>query len=860
MAELIASLDWNRTSLGPMAAWPEHLTTPVGLMLHARCPMAILWGPQGVLLYNDAYAKVAGSRHPAILGLPVREAWPEAADFNADVLRRVLAGDALSYEDLAFDLEHHGVATAFWMTLHYSALPGADGRPAGVLALVQDTTDTVRAKHRLGTERERFARLFDQSPSFMAMLEGPEHRIELANPNLLKLVGHRPVLGRTVADALPDARDQGYVDLLDQVHATGMPFAANGSRYAEQAMPDGPVSERYVDFVFQPIRDAAGAVSGIFVEGFDVTERMAAERLRVALADFAGALNSLDSLADISHAAATLLGERLDVSRAGLGTVDAATGAFTVERDWIPPGVASIAGERWMHDHGRFCDAMKRGDVVRVDDARSDPRTSGADRAESIARSALAFVNVPILAHGRLVAILFVHSTQPRAWSTLEIDFVREIGNRTWIAVERARGQAALIESERRLREANGSLETRIAQRTAELMEVEARLRQSQKMEAIGQLTGGIAHDFNNLLGSMSASLQVLDKRVAAGKLDGLGRYTGMAQDALRRAAQLTQRLLAFSRRQTLDPRPVDVGRLIGGLEDLIRRTVGPSVTLEVINAALPWPIRVDAVQLESALLNMAINARDAMAPDGGRLTFTTTNEWLDERDAVRIDMVPGPCVLIQVSDTGTGMTPEVVERVFEPFFTTKPMGQGTGLGLSMVYGFVRQSGGQIRVDTRPGQGTTMCLYFPRFTGEAEVPIAPAHDAAMEAGRGQGRTVLLVEDEATIRHIVVEQLEEAGYEVLAAGDGPSGLRVLEKPTRIDLLLTDVGLPGGLNGRQVADAARVQRPGLKVLFITGYVESAAVGNGLLGPGMEVITKPFDVAALVEKVSAMLEVQS
>lgn len=616
--------------------------------LHAKFPIAILWGPQGVLLYNDAYAKVAGSRHPAILGLPVREAWPEAVDFNGDMLRRVLAGEALSYEDMAFELEHHGVVTAFWMTLHYSALPGADGRPAGVLALVQDTTDTVRAKDRLGTERERFARLFDQSPSFMAMLEGPEHRIELANPNFLKLVGHRCVLGRTVADALHDARDQGYVDLLDQVYTTGMPFAANGSRYAVQTTSGGPVSERYVDFVFQPIRDAAGDVSGIFAEGFDVTDRLAAERLRVALADFTVALNALDSVTDISHAAATLLGESLYVSRAGFGTIDAVTEVFTVERDWIRPGMTTLAGESRMHGHTGFCDAMKRGDFIQVDDARSDPRTSGVSRAEFITHSALAFVNVPILEHGRLVAILFVHDAQPRAWSTIELDFLREVGNRTWTAVERARGRVALIESERRLREANGSLETRIAQRTAELIEVEARLRQSQKMEAIGQLTGGIAHDFNNLLGSMSASLQVLDKRVAAGKLDGLGRYTGMAQDALRRAAQLTQRLLAFSRRQTLDPRPVDVKQRIGGLEDLIRRTVGPSVTLEVIGAALPWPIRVDAVQLESALLNMAINARDAMAPDGGRLTLTTTNEWLDERDAVRIDMVPGPCVLIQ--------------------------------------------------------------------------------------------------------------------------------------------------------------------------------------------------------------------
>ncbi|MDU6241418.1 MAG: PAS domain-containing protein, partial [Bradyrhizobium sp.] len=389
----------------------------------------------------------------------------------------------------------------------------------------------------------------------------------------------------------------------------------------------------------------------------------------------------------------------------------------------------------------------------------------------------------------------------------------------------------------------------------ARLREAEEALRQSQKMEAVGQLTGGIAHDFNNLLTGIMGSLEMLQTRLRQGRFSDVDRYVAAAQGASKRAAALTHRLLAFSRRQTLDPKPTDVNRLAMGMEELVRRTVGPQITLEVVTAAGLWPALIDSPQLESALLNLCINARDAM-PEGGRITIETANKWLDDRAARERDLPPGQYISLCVTDTGTGMTPDVIEHAFDPFFTTKPIGQGTGLGLSMVYGFARQSGGQVRIYSELGEGTTMCLYFPRhYVGEAEPADPDQRGAPMASSTGQ--TILVVDDEPTIRMLVMEVLDERGYAVIEAKDGPTGLAALQSNARIDLLITDVGLPGGMNGRQLADAARATRPGLKILFITGYAENAILSSGQLAPGMQVLTKPFDVEALAGRVTEMVE---
>ena len=438
---------------------------------------------------------------------------------------------------------------------------------------------------------------------------------------------------------------------------------------------------------------------------------------------------------------------------------------------------------------------------------------------------------------------------------------VRFIRITVFNASDRRRYERELLEARRaaeaagsELRELNLTLEARIAEAVEQRIQAEEALRQAQKMEAIGQLTGGIAHDFNNLLSGIIGNLELLDMRISQGRLSDIDRYVVAARGAAKRAAALTHRLLAFAHRQPLDPKPTNINRLIAGMEELIRRTMGPAIEIEMVGAAGLWTTIVDPNQLENALLNLCINARDAMA-DGGRLTVETANKWLDERAARERDLPAGQYVSLCVTDTGAGMPPEVIERIFDPFFTTKPRGQGTGLGLSMIHGFMRQSGGQVRVYSEIGQGTTMCLYLPRhYAGkdEADASAEPAEAPRAEAGE----TVLVVDDEPSVRMLIAEALEELGYVAIEAGDGAAGLKVLQSDARVNLLITDLALPGGMNGRQLADAARAARPDLRVLFITGYPENALVGNGHLEPGMQVITKPFAMEVLARRIKGLL----
>ena len=385
----------------------------------------------------------------------------------------------------------------------------------------------------------------------------------------------------------------------------------------------------------------------------------------------------------------------------------------------------------------------------------------------------------------------------------------------------------------------------------------EEQLRQAQKMEAVGQLTGGIAHDFNNLLTGIVGSLELLQRKVVAGRTDGLLRYAAAATTSAQRAASLTQRLLAFARRQPLDPKRVDVNALVRDMAELLGRTLGPAIRLDMDLASGLWPTLSDPHQLESAVLNLAINARDAM-PEGGRLVIETSNARLDEAYARSQggEVAPGQYVLLSVTDTGVGMTPDVIANAFDPFFTTKPLGQGTGLGLSMLYGFVKQSNGHVRVYSEAWRGSSFKLYLPREQGEAAA-AADCMSAALPSRAEEGETVLVVEHEATVRMLVTEALGELGYAALDAADGPSGLAILQSDARVDLLMTDVGLPG-LNGRQLADVARLLRPGLRVLFMTGYAHNAAIGQGeALEPGMEIISKPFPLDVLVSRIHAMIE---
>ena len=959
---------------------------------------------------------------------------------------------------------------------------------------------TVSEGESIAFNRAQLVQMFAHAPGFMALLVGPQHRFELTNPNYQTLIGHRSVTGCALADVLKDAVDQGYLELLDTVYRTGEAHRAESALYAVQAAPDGPIEDRYVDFVFQPMKTAEGQVWGVFVQGVDVTDRLRADQalalseqrygalfaamatgfcviemkfdeadrpvdykivegntafeemtglvdpygkwvsetapgleqhwfdlyggvartgqpvrfenpadifgrwydvqaLRIgapgawqvailfnniterkqsearqaALLELTDAIRDRTDAGEIAQASARVLAQSMGVSRAGYGVVDTVAETITIERDFNQPGVDSIAGTLAFREHGSYIEDIKRGETVAIADVTLDPRTAAtADVLKQI--GAGSFVNMPLMEQGRVVAMVFVNHATPRHYSEDDLRLMRDVAERVRMATERARSEAALRDSEAqfrvfaqatpnqiwaadvegmlywfnpqvyaytglseadlngeatwalivhpeeqartedgwwravangeiyedefRLRRSDGvyrtfkvradpvhdeegritrwvgantdiedlrrqsvelerfneTLEDQVAERTNALMQAEEALRQSQKMEAVGQLTGGIAHDFNNLLAGISGSLEIIGSRIAQGRFNDVERFSAAAQGAARRAAALTHRLLAFSRRQTLDPKPTDPNRLIRGMEDLIRRTTGPGVHLEVVAGTGLWPVLIDANQLENAVLNLCINARDAM-PDGGRLTIETGNRWIDPRVARAQDLEPGQYVSVCVSDTGGGMSPDVAARAFEPFFTTKPMGEGTGLGLSMIYGFVRQSGGQVRIYSERDEGTMVCLYLPRHLGAVEDEPTPT---VTDTPRAQaGETVMVVDDEPTVRMLVAEILHELGYQCIEASDGAAGLKLLQSDARIDLLVSDVGLPGGMNGRQMADAARIDRPDLKVLFITGYAENAVVGNGHLDPGMHVMTKPFAMEALGTRIRELIE---
>lgn len=765
---------------------------------------------------------------------------------------------------------------------------------------------------------------FEQAPGFITILGGPNHVFEFVNQSYARLFAGRDFVGRTAREAFPDLKGQGFFELLDRVYATGERYVASHQRIVYRGAEGGP-EEHFLDFIYEPTTDLSGAVSGIFVEGYDVTEahravealREREARLRLVIegakdhailtTDLLGTITSWSAGAEavFGWSAEEAIGRNISIT---FTPEDRAAGVdvqelLTAARDGVAPD------ERWhVCKNGRH--VFMNGSVhplppsaaghsegfIKI--ARDETQRRQTDEAlrklnadlerqvvERTQARGITWQVTPDLM-GALNSQGYFETSNP-AWKTLLGWSEAEVAEMPiWELLhpddlERTREGFALtqvgqpaIKFPNRYRCKDGGYrwiswvgvpeegmvyctgrditEERAAE--AQLAQAQEALRQAQKMEAVGQLTGGIAHDFNNLLAGVSGSLELLKKRLDEGRFDRVDRYIEAAQTSTVRAAALTQRLLAFSRRQTLDPRPTDINRMVSGMETLVRQTVGPAVQIDILLAEGLWLTKLDTSQLENALLNLSINGRDAM-PDGGRLTIETTNIRLDARAAKPLDLPSGEYACLCVSDIGTGMPPEVASRAFDPFFTTKPLGQGTGLGLSMIHGFARQSGGQVRILSEVGQGTTVRLYLPRFVGGLEPTQTDAGE--LEIAHGEGETVLVIDDEAAVRMLMVDVLRDAGYRVLEAEDGASALPILQGAERLDLLVTDVGLPGGLNGRQVADLARVSRPTLKVLFVTGYAEKAAVGSGLIEPGMGVVTKPFAMDDFAARVRAIIE---
>ncbi|WP_193040918.1 ATP-binding protein [Pseudomonas sp. K2] len=583
----MARLDWAKTPLGEANDWPQSLRTAVDIVVHSPMPMQLLWGRELIQLYNDAFALLAGNKHPDAMGQPAHQTWPELHSFTAPIYDAVFSGQVRSFSEQRFVLQRNQRDTEIWLDLTYS-----------------------------------------------------------------------------------------------------------------------------------PIRDERGSVAGILVTAIETNERRQ-----------------------------------------------------------------------------------------------------------------------------------FTQELQQRSEASLK----------------------AQQSTEQRLRHLNENLEERVAQRTLALAEANQRLqnemvereraedalRHAQKMEAVGQLTGGIAHDFNNMLTGIIGSLDLMQRYIAAGRSDDIGRFADAAVASAHRAAALTHRLLAFSRRQSLDRRPLDPNQLVASLEDLFQRTKGAHITLKVQLGHDIWPVNSDASQLENALLNLVINARDAM-PDGGELLIETANSYLDGTDITTPEPVKaGDYVMLGVRDNGTGMAPKILAKAFDPFFTTKPIGQGTGLGLSMIYGFAQQSGGHVTLHSEPGQGTCVRLYLPRLHGTSLASSLPASLSEAAPVALAGEAVVVVEDDPAVRMLVVNVLDELGYTAHQAADARTALPLLESDLRVDLLVTDVGLPG-MNGRQLAEIARQHRPGLRILFMTGYAEKAAERQGFLEDGMDMVAKPFSIDVLATKIRSMISV--
>jgi len=809
MGALMRAHDWSTTALGPPESWPQSLRTAVRLVLNTNHPMFIWWGPKLVQFYNDAYRQTMGpERHPGALGQGGRECWAEIWHIIGPEIEQVMSGGGATWhENQLVPVTRHGRLEQVYWTYGYSPIDDDNG-VGGVLVVCRDVTRDYLAAAALREREAELARV--QQIGRIGGLE-VDLRTGFRNrrsPEYLLIHG-----------LPPDAANESHEDWVRRIHpedreATEKKFrdAIAGKvreytvRYRIIRPSDGEV--RWISVRSTIERDENGRAVRLVGAHADVTEQVTAEQ---ALRQSEERFRKLaDQLAELN----ATLAERVEEK--------------TRERDRI-----------WNVSQDLLLVADRHGIWRTVNPAWT--RTLGWSEAELLDRSSQWLVHPDDAGRVRAQVDDLV---ERKLTVRFESRFRHQDGSYRWLSWTGVPDQDRIYAVARDV-----TAEKAAAER---LKAAEEALLQSQKMEAVGQLTGGIAHDFNNLLTGIVGSLDLLQTRLDQGRTENVARYIDAAMTSANRAAALTHRLLAFARRQPLNPESVDANRLLVSLEDLLRRTIGETIELEIVAADDLWGTLCDPNQLESALLNLAINARDAM-PAGGRITITTANARLDGVGADAPALAPGDYIHIDVTDTGTGMSAEVAARAFDPFFTTKPIGQGTGLGLSMIYGFARQSNGHVTIDSKLGRGTSVRIYLPRH--DSDVAAARASAVADAEYAASGETVLVVEDEPVVRGIIVEMLQEQGYRTLAAVDGPSGLRSLRGNGRIDLLVTDVGLPG-MNGRQLADQARETRPELKILFITGYAESVAMADGFLQPGMEMITKPFDLGNLSRRVRAMV----
>lgn len=679
LARANVTVDGTHTSRRPLPAAELYLHHFIDA---ARDAIVGLDHAGAVLYWSAGAAELFGLQRAEVLGRPA-----SGLPFWSAELEQALA--RVQDCDETLTLQHDDAVGARTLEIVVAAVCAADRAVVGAALTVRDVSALVAERraselqgHQLSEERAHLQRLFDQAPGFIAITEGPQHQLKIANRAFHQLVGARELLGRPAFKAFPQLESRALSELLQQVYVTGRPYIGRDIAVRVRPQEGGKAERRYVNFIFQPVFSEDEQVSGIFCQGHDVTAQVLAQQ------------------------------------------------------------------------------ALQRS---------------------------------------------------------------------------------------------SESLQELVEERTRELELSRQALYQSQKLEAIGKLTGGVAHDFNNVLQVIAGNLQLLqplveDNRTAAKRVDA-------ASSAVERGAKLARQLLAFARRQPLRPQPTNLGRLLRDLDELLRQALGERIEIETVVAGGLWTTMADPNQLEQVVLNLAINARDAM-PEGGKLTLELGNSMLDEHYAeTQTDVAPGQYVLLAVSDTGVGMPAEIIEQAFEPFFTTKPEGHGTGLGLSMAYGFAKQSGGHIRLYSEPGAGTSVKLYLPR-TEQPEVQAQPATVGPVVGG---SETILVVEDDLPVQATVIELLTGLGYSVLRANDAQSALSILQSGLPIDLLFTDVVMPGPLSSTELARQARLLLPDIAVLFTSGYTRNAIVHGGRLDPGVELLSKPYRQEDLARKVRQLLGVQ-
>ncbi|KAA2233422.1 PAS domain-containing protein [Salinarimonas soli] len=909
---LIASRDWSATALGPVETWEQSLRTAALLLLRSPVPMVMLWGEDGVMLYNDAYSAFAAGRHPALLGAKVREGWPEVAGFNDNVMRVGLAGGTLAYRDQELTLHRHGRPEQVWMDLSYSPVPDESGRPAGVLCVLAETTERVASERELKESEARFRLMADAVPQIVWITDA-EGRVEFFNRQWSDYTGvpYRPTTAAEVAASHVHPDDAAAtMAAFEAARRSGAPFMV------EHRIRSAAGDHRWFLVRAEPYRDpATGEIVRWFGASVDIHGRRLAEEALLALnADLEREIvertrergliwrHSLDLLSVIDMATATF---------------DAVNPAWTLSLGWstaeieghpyaafVHPDDAHASadayaqvlqgspvlqfenryrtrdgGWRWLSwvavpEGGKLYSVTR--DVTSDRERQAELQAAEAARREADALYRAYFENTP--------EALFVIGVQPDGGFTIEelnpaheagvgfkLDDVRgkrideilppDLAERL-VAVYRRVAETGELLQFRDVYELNGEPQhwdtsifpvrdgagrvTRLVGSSRNItgqVVAEAALRQAQKMEAVGQLTGGIAHDFNNLLGAVVGAFDLIRRK--PDDPHRIRRYAEAGLEAAERGAKLTGQLLAFSRAQRIELKPLVATDLVQGMGDLLARTLGPQVRLR-FDLKGDGAVLSDPTQLEMALLNLAINARDAM-PDGGDLVIGTRLHRSDGEGELKA----GEYVELSAADTGSGMPPEVVARAFDPFFTTKGVGKGTGLGLSQVYGIARQAGGTVRIDSRPGAGTTVRLYLPRTSAPVPRPGEPAADAA--APGGGTATILVVDDDPDIRRMLVASLEALGYRAIEARDGPEGLAALDAGTP-DLMMVDFAMPG-MNGAEVARTARERRPTLPIVFASGYADTAAI-EAVAGPDAVILRKPFRVDELQAVIAGAL----